>query len=146
MGKNMLKLDTSGFDYFVSKLQKLNADLKPIFTDALTQAAETITEDTLEGVKDQYLPAHGEYHRQGHPTEKSIVTHPEVVWQGVTAEVAVGFDFSKPGAGGFLITGTPRMRPDKKLNQIYKGKRYMSQIKKDMEEVFQDAIDKYMRG
>ena len=146
MGKNMLKLDTSGFDYFVSKLQKLNADLKPIFTDALMQAAETITEDTLECVKDQYLPAHGEYHHQGHPTEKSIVTHPEVVWHGVTAEVAVGFDFSKPGAGGFLITGTPRMSPDKKLNQIYKGKRYMSNIKNDMANVFNNESQRRMGG
>ncbi len=146
MGKNMLKLDTSGFDEYVAKFQKLGADLRPIFTDALTQAAETITEDTIEGMKDQYLPAHGEYHHTGRPTEKSIVTHPEVTWNGTVAEVAVGFDFSKPGAGGFLITGTPRMSPDKKLNQIYKGKRYMSNIKNDMINVFNDEIQRRMGG
>lgn len=146
MGRTTLKLDTSAFDDFAEKLDRLGADLKPIFDDALTQAAETITEDTLEAVKDQYLPAHGDYHHEGHPTEKSIIRNPHVKWSGMMGEVAVGFDYDKPGAGGYLITGTPRMDPDRELNRIYKGKRYMTEIKKDMIEIFQDAIDDHMGG
>lgn len=144
MGKNMLKLDTRGFDDYVAKLQKLKADLKPIFTDALTQAAETITKDTINGMKDQYLPAHGEYSRGD--TKKSIVRNLRIGWIGMVGEVAVGFDFSKPGAGGLLITGTPKMRPDEELNRIYKDKKYMTNIKKDMIKIFQDEIDKRMGG
>lgn len=144
MGKNILKLDTSSFDEFAERLDGLGADLKPIFTDALTQAAETITEDTIEAVKDQYLPAHGEYSHGD--TKKSIIRNPRVEWSGMIGEIAIGFDFSKPGAGGYLITGTPRMRPDKELNQIYKGKRYMRQIQNDMAEIFQNAIDDHMGG
>lgn len=144
MGKNMLKLDTRGFDDYVAKLQKLGADLKPIFTDALTQAAETITKDTINGMKDQYLPAHGEY--SSGDTKKSIVRNPRIEWIGMVGEVAVGFDFSKPGAGGLLITDTPKMQPDEELNRIYKDKKYMTNIKKDMIKIFQDEIDKRMGG
>lgn len=144
MGRTTLKLDTSAFDDFAEKLDRLGADLKSIFDDALTQAAETITDDTLEAVKDQYLPAHGDYSTDD--TKRSIMRNPRVKWSGMMGEVAVGFDYSKPGAGGFLITGTPRMQPDKELNRIYKGKRYMTEIKKDMIEIFQDAIDDHMGG
>ena len=144
MGKNILKLDTSSFDEFAERLDSLGADLKPIFTDALTQAAETITEDTIEAVKDQYLPAHGEYFHGD--TKKSIIRNPRVEWSGMIGEIAIGFDFSKPGAGGYLITGTPRMRPDRKLNRIYKSKRYMRQIQEDMSKIFQDAINDHMGG
>lgn len=146
MGKNMLKLDTSAFEDYAERLDRLGANLKPIFTEALEQAAEKITEDTHEAMKDQYLPAHGKYHHAGHPTESSIVEHPKVKWSGMIGEVSVGFDFSKPGAGGYLITGTPRMAPDQKLNKIYKSKRYMSEIKKGMRNVFEDAIQDYMGG
>ena len=144
MGKNILKLDTSSFDEFAERLDSLGADLKPIFTDALTQVAEIITEDTIEVVKDQYLPAHGEYSHGD--TKKSIIRNPRVEWSGMIGEIAIGFDFSKPGAGGYLITGTPRMRPDRELNRIYKSKRYMRQIQEDMSEIFQDAIDDHMGG
>ena len=144
MGRTTLKLDTSAFDDFAEKLDRLGADLKPIFDDALTQAAETITDDTLEAVKDQYLPAHGDYSAGN--TKRSIMRNPRVKWSGMMGEVVVGFDYSKPGAGGFLITGTPRMQPDKELNRIYKGKRYMTEIKKDMIEIFQDAIDDHIGG
>mgnify|MGYP000858492756 CR=1 FL=1 len=144
MGRNILKLEMSAFNEYAEKLDKLSADLKPIFTDAMTQTAETIRDDTVEAMKNEHLPAHGDYSHGD--TKKSIIQHPKVEWSGTRAEVGVGFDFGKPGAGGLLITGTPKMRPDQELNRIYKGKRYMRQIQKDMAEIFQDAIDDHMGG
>ena len=38
------------------------------------------------------------------------------------------------------------MRPDRELNRIYKSKRYMNAIKKDMADIFKDAIDDKMGG
>jgi hypothetical protein len=64
----------------------------------------------------------------------------KLVWSGSIAEIGVGFDFDKPGAGGFLITGTPRMAPDKALNKIYKSKKYMKDVQQEMIEVFQKEI------
>lgn len=146
MGKNMLKLDTSAFEDYARKLENLNADLKDIFTDALQQAGETITDDTIEAMSDEYLPAGGQYRKEPSKTEASIVKNPKVVWHGMVGEIALGFDFDKPGAGGYLITGTPRMDPDKELNKIYKQKRYMNNIKKDMIDIFNDKIERRMGG
>lgn len=144
MGKNLLKLDVSGFEEYIQKLEKLEADIKPIVSDALNQAGETITDDTFDAVSDSNLPRGGEYSTG--KTRESIIKNPRIKWSGTTAEIGVGFDFNKPGAGGYLITGTPRMAPDKALNKIYKSKKYMKDIQKDMIDIFQDEISRRMGG
>ena len=144
MGKNLLKLDVSGFEEYIQKLEKLEADIKPIVSDALNQAGETITDDTFDAVSDSNLPRGGEYSTG--KTRESIIKNRRVKWEGTTAEIGVGFDFNKPGAGGYLITGTPRMAPDKALNRIYKSKKYMKDIQKDMIDIFQDEISRRMGG
>lgn len=144
MGRNTLKLDTSGFESMVRHLQELGGEVQKAVTDALQQSAETITEDTQDAVTAPNLPAGGKYSHGD--TAASIVT-PHVVWiGGVQAEVGVGFDYSKPGAGGFLISGTPRMRPDAALQQIYKRKTYMRNIQQDMCDVIEDYIADALRG
>ena len=144
MGKNLLKLDVSGFEEYIQKLEKLEADIKPIVSDALNQAGETITDDTFDAVSDSNLPRGGEYSTG--KTKESIIKNPRIKWSGTTAEIGLGFDFNKPGAGGYLITGTPRMAPDKALNKIYKSKKYMKDIQKDMIDIFQDEISRRMGG
>lgn len=146
MSKNTLNLDTSGLEELVNKLKKLEGDIKGAVTDALEQAAETIEEDTREAIQPQNLPALGKYQSKDKDTEKAIVTGAKVTWTGSTAEINVGFDYSKPGAGGFLITGTPRMKPDKALQKIYKQKKYMTQLQADMGEVVSGYIKKQMEG
>lgn len=141
--KNTLKLELSGFNELVTKLDGLNGDVKKVVTNALDQAAETIAEDTKEAVQKSKLPAKGKYSTGD--TERAIVK-PKVEWSGTTASVGVGFDYSSNGAGGFLITGTPRMQPDRELQKMYKQKKYMSGIQKDMQEVVLDEIEKVMGG
>lgn len=144
MGRTVLKLDTQGFTEYGEKLDALGADLRSIFTDALEQAGETIGEDTLDAVAEGNLPAGGKYSTG--ETKAAVIQSPRVEWEGTTGSIGVGFDFGKPGAGGFLITGTPRMRPDKALNQMYKGKRYMKKIQQDMADIFNDEIRRRMGG
>lgn len=142
--KNTLKLSTKGFEEYIAKLDGLQADLKTIITDALEQAAETVECDTVDAVEKSQLPAHGDYSRGN--TEKSIIRDSKVQWSGTTAEIPVGFDYTKPGAGGLLISGTPKMNPATQLNRMYRGKKYMRQIHDDMVGIFQDEIDKRMGG
>lgn len=144
MGRNVLKLDTRGFTEYAEKLDRLDADLKSIFTDALQQAAETVTEDTIDAVADGNLPAGGKY--SSGETKESIIKNPKVEWSGTFGQIGVGFDFGKPGAGGYLITGTPRMRPVRELTEIYKTKRYMNNIRKGMVDIFEDEIKRRMGG
>ena len=132
MARNTLKLDSIG------------GDVKGVVNTALTKAAQTIAESTESAISTANLPEQGKYSTGA--TKQSIIRDVQVKWDGDTAWVPVGFDFSKPGAGGFLITGTPRMKPDYELNKIYKQKRYMNLIQKGMEEIILNSIVEKMEG
>ncbi len=56
----------------------------------------------------------------------------------------MGFDKTKPGAGGFLITGTPKMQPVKPLAQIYGSKKYEKQMTKEIQEELEKTIQERM--
>lgn len=142
--KSMLSIDFSNFSDYAERLDELGADLKKVFADAMEQAAETVQEDTLEALESAYLPADGIYSKG--ITKQQVITNAKVEWSGYVGEIGLGFDKSKPGAGGFLITGTPKMQPDYKLEDIFGRKKYENQIKKDIEEVLQDEIDRIMGG
>lgn len=142
--RNTLKLDLSGFNELITKLEGLQGDVNKAVTDALEQAAETIEFDTKDAIEKSNLPAKGKYSTD--ETKESIVENAKVTWSGTLAEIGVGFDFGKPGAGGYLITGTPRMKPDYELQKIYKRKRYISQIQNDMADVVNDYIVEKMEG
>lgn len=142
-GRNSLKIEFSVFEDFAAKLDELGADLKSIFTDVMEQEAETVAEDTKEAVESANLPARGIY-SQG-DTKDSIVMQPRVEWSGDLGEIGLGFDKTKPGAGGFLITGTPRMRPDYKLEDIYARKSYERKLVGDIMDYLSAEIDDHMR-
>lgn len=144
MARNTLKLDTRGFEKMLIQLDSLGGNVQKAVQDALTQASETITEDTKAAMEPANLPAQGKYSKG--TTKESIITDHAVRWEGQVGWVPVGFDFSKPGAGGFLISGTPRMRPNQALQRMYKQKRYMNQIQKDISEVIMDYIVEAMKS
>ena len=112
-------------------------------TDVMEQEAETVAEDTKEAVAKANLPAHGVY--SNGDTEKTIVMSPKVEWSGELGEIGLGFDKTKPGAGGFLITGTPKMQPDYKLQDIYARKSYASKMTRDIMDYLSAEIDDHMR-
>ena len=144
MSRNTLKWDTSAFESVVNRLKDLDGEVQKAVTDALQQAGETITDDTRAGVAAGNLPAGGQYSTGA--TAASIVS-PSVTWIGSgIAEMGVGFDYGQKGAGGFLISGTPRMSPDYELQSIYKRKTYMRNIQQDMIDVVEDYIVDAMTG
>lgn len=142
--RNTLKLDTKGFTEMLRKLDSLGGDTRMAVDRMLTTASKRIAEDTEKALDPQYLPAKGHYSSKEHYTEKSIIRDAQVRWQGLTAFVPVGFDFSKPGAGGYLITGTPKMKPDIMLNKMYKQKKYMKQIQEELKDIILSAIVRHM--
>ena len=143
-GRNQLKIDFSNFSIYAEKLDALNADLKKIIGDAMEQAAETVQDDTRDAVAAANLPAGGIY--SNGDTEASIIQDPRVRWSGSLGEIGIGFDKTVPGAGGFLITGTPKMQPDYALQDIYARKKYANKIKRQIEEELQDALDELGGG
>ena len=142
MARNTLKLDTKGFEQLLTKLDSLGGNMVEVVDKALTDAGKKIGEDTHKAMAKEYLPAGGKYSKGD--TEKTIIDNPQVEWSGSKALIDVGFDFAKPGAGGFLITGRPDMAPDKELEKIYKSKKYMKEIQEQMANTVGEAITKAM--
>lgn len=137
--KNYIAVDFSAFAEYAEKLDRLGADLKDVIGDAMEEAAKQVQEDTADAVESANLPAGGQY--SDGETRASIVRDVTPKWSGSVGEVHLGFDKSKPGAGGFLITGTPKMAPDAALAEMYSGKKYQRQINKMIEEHLQKALD-----
>ena len=143
MGRNILKLETKGIEELADKLKELNGDVNEAVTEILEKAGKKIGEDTERAMSNANLPAGGKYSRG--VTAQSIILEPKAEWKGSIATIGVGFDFGMLGAGGYLITGTPKMQPNHELHRIYKEKRYMSEIQKEMQDTMRDYIDKAMR-
>ena len=137
--KNYIAVDFSAFAEYAEKLDRLGADLKDVIGDAMEEAAKQVQEDTADAVESANLPAGGQY--SDGETRASIVRDVTPKWSGSVGEVHLGFDKSKPGAGGFLITGTPKMAPDAALAEMYSGRKYQRQINKMIEEHLQKALD-----
>lgn len=142
MAKGFLSIEGDMFAVYAEKLDALGADLQSIFSEALEEAGEKVQADTHNAVQASNLPAHGKY-SQG-DTESTIVDNPKATASGTMIEVPVGFDKTKKGAGGWLITGTPRMKPATELNKIYKGRKYANEIKKAISEKLESEIKKRM--
>lgn len=126
MARNTLRLDTSGFTPLLRRLDDIGGDVQKAVTESLAKAGDIITKDTKAAMAKENLPAKGKYSTGA--TLKTIVENAQVEWEGLVGSIPVGFDFSLPGAGGYLITGTPKMKPNKALHKIYKEKKYMSDL------------------
>ena len=136
--KQGISIDFSAFSDLIEQLEKLGANIEDIIADAMEQTAETVEVDTVAAMASANLPAGGKY-SQGE-TMASIVRNAKARKNGVSVEIDIGFDKTKPGAGGFLITGTPKMRPNYALEKIYGSKKYENDLKKDIDQLLQDEI------
>lgn len=145
MAKNQFRIDTSGMESLLMKLQRMEHATARETVDAVLQPlAEKINADTRNALAPQFLPAHGKYSKNPSKTAASIETDTSVRWEGMTAWIPVGFDFNKPGAGGYLISGTPRMAPDRELRRMYRQKAYMNGIQKELWDALVERISAAM--
>ena len=129
---SQFELDTKAFDRILDEIEKVNGRVDRVIESVLADAAKQIQADTLEAAQRPNYPAGGRYSTG--ETRESISTQTSVDWEGMVASIPVGFDFSKPGAGGFLISGTPMMPPVPALRRIYRQKAYMAGINNGMQE------------
>lgn len=148
MARNTLKLDTSGFDAVLQRLDSLGGDTHAAVEEVLTEAAQKVHDDTVAAIAKPNLPRQGMY--SDGQTMESIVTDTTPRWDGDVGWVPVGFDFSRPGAGGYLIKGRGQptaMRRVQALYQIYEGKKYMTDLQTQMlNKLWDEVISKSLEG
>lgn len=139
-----MNIDFSCFEIYAEELENLGADLTKVFSEIMEDVGEEVQVRTKEAVADPHLPAGGKYRGNPSDTLAAIEMNPKPVVSGGLVEVGIGFDKSKPSPGGWLITGTPKMKPDAELEQIFVRKRYRNKMIKQINEALQDEIDDRM--
>ena len=134
MAKKKMRLEFSGFEEYAEKLDKLGGDLKKTTERALNATHEHITPRVEEAFKKHNI-------KYSHETMKSLKKDSAVEWDGSVAEIGVGFKISDGGLPSiFLMYGTPKIQPDKKLyNAIYGDKK---KVKELQEKIFAEEIAK----
>jgi hypothetical protein len=146
VARKKIGLQFEGWEEYISKLDELGGStvVKKGVEEALIESKKHVNPLIEKSMVKGKLPAGGKY-SQGE-TRDQIIVDPQTVWHGSLGEIDLGFDKTKPGAGGFLITGTPKMRPNYALEDIFSRKKYLAKITKQIREELQDAIDEYMGG
>ncbi len=153
MAKNKMKFGFKGFEEVFEKLDRLNADMKKITEEALEKSFEAVT----PGIQAAIEP-----HHDSGQTEKSLVTTPEIKWDGTRGNVKVGFNIENGGLPSvFLMYGTPRhtaanqygksgktvsgVPQDTTLYNAIYGTTTKNKVKKIQKEIFEKALKEAMR-
>lgn len=133
MAKKM-RLEFTGFEEMAERLDKLGGDLKKTTEKALIETHKLLTPKVEEAFKRHDV-------KYSHDTMKSLKKDARVEWDGSVAAIGVGFKISEGGFPSiFIMYGTPRMQPDKKVyNSIYGNKK---KVKELQERIFAEEIAK----
>lgn len=136
------KLEFEGYDEILKKLTKLEADVKTVAEEALTETHKIITEKAAVAMEKQYLPAKGDY-SMGRTLE-TLQKTPKITWNGTVASVDVGFNIKHGGlASVFLMYGTPSMEKDQKLYDAFYGEQTEGEIRNVQKEIFYKALEEF---
>lgn len=145
MARNKIGLQGDMFADYIAKLDKLGG------TEAMKQGTNRALQASKEYVNPLIqqamtkLPAGGKYSTGR--TKESIDFDKTVDWQGYTAGIKVGFDFSKSGLTSiFLMHGTPRMRPVAGLKDAIYGNKTQKKIAEIQEAELSRTIKQIMEG
>lgn len=137
-----LKLEIENFDLILKRLNQLNGDAKPLAEKALIETFNIVQPKAKEAMENANLPAKGKYSKS--ETIKALKQAPKIYWNGDVAEVSVGFDLNDYKNAGFvsifLMYGTPKMKPDKKLYEAFYSGKTQKEIAEAQKKVFIDEI------
>lgn len=135
-----MSLDFDGFSEIVKRFEKLDADIKPVVEKALTETHRIVTEKAQFAVQKPNLPAQGAF--SSGATERSLVTHPTIDWNGPTASVSVGFDISHGGLPTiFMMYGTPSCMKNQLLYDAIYGDQTIGEVRRVQKEIFNEAME-----
>lgn len=147
MAKNKFTLEVKGFEELISKLDELGGSdaMKRGVESALKESKQYINSQIKMAMANGNLPAGGKYSTG--ETLKSLDEAIEVVWQGMTAEMKIGFKLEKSGLRSiFLMYGTPKMPPVAGLKDAVYGNKTKKKCKEIQTEAINKVIKRIMEG
>lgn len=129
-----VKVDFAGFKEAAEKLDRLGGDLRGATEEALLKSKRMVHKQVGQAMAP---------HNKTFGTIRSLVSDEKVTWFSTRAVIQVGFDLEHGGMPSiYLMFGTPKMEPDKKLyNSIY-GSATKKKVRDLQEQIFNEAIRK----
>lgn len=143
MAKNKLSLKFEGIDDLMDKLDKIGGTqaMKQATEQALIESQKYIAPKVEKALQKNNLPRKGKY-GDAQDLRDAIVKDEKVTWEGLTASINVGIDFSTTGMKQiYLMHGTKKMKPVRGLKSAICG----SKSKKEVEEIQRDTINKAIK-
>lgn len=138
---NKIGFKVDNIDFWIKKLNEKNKDLKEVTDKALVESKKIVNDKLIRDTVDSNFPAGGRYSTPRHIVNSSINKQMNTEWSGYVDGIKIGYDFNVSGLISiFLMYGTAKMRPAKKLkNDIY-GSATRNEIKKKQEEVIVEFL------
>ena len=133
---NRMRLETSGFEELLAALDQAGVDSRKAAEKALIEGKKAVTPGIEQAIASHHLTGR---------TEASLDRKDEVRWEGTVAAIDVGFHIRQGGLPSiFLMYGTPRIAPDKRLyNSIYGAaaqKKFKEAAEKELHELFRRNV------
>lgn len=147
MARNRVSLQVKGFDEYMAKLDEIGDSqaMRRGVNEALKVSKEYVTPLIESAMATANLPAGGKYSTGR--TKDSIDKDMTVNWSGFTAEIKVGFDWSKSGVvSQVLIYGSPKQAPVKGLYEAIYGNKSQREIGKLQGKALDEVIKSIMEG
>lgn len=136
-----IKLEFSGFDAMLKKLNEMEADTKGVVTEALQKSFDIVTKKAEEAIQSSNLPAQGKY--SSGRSEKSLVHDLKITWKGTEATAPVGFNIKKGGLPTiFMMYGTPRYMKNQKLYDAFYSDQTEGEVLNAQKKIFEEAVEK----
>jgi HK97 gp10 family phage protein len=135
---NRITLGFEGIEDMAKELDRMEGRLEAAAISALEATHRHVTENLKEATAKGNMPARGEYWTGN--AKKNIIETPKVEKAGLVFSVGVGFSVRDALETIFLMYGTPRMNPVKKMRDALDG----SATKNKIKEMQQEAFGKWM--
>ena len=131
-------IDFKDFEFYCKKIESLSsrANLREIADKALKETHKYITPQ---------IEKEFEKHNRTERTIKSLKKDNNTEWSSDVGSIDVGFNISNGGlASIFIMYGTPRIKPDKQLYNLFYGSKIKKEVFKIQEEIFDRELQKLL--
>lgn len=131
-------IDFKDFDFYVQKIESLSnkETLRKIADEALKETHKYLTPK---------IEKEFEKHNKTERTIKSLRKDNDTEWSNDIGSIDVGFNISSGGlASIFIMYGTPRIKPDKQLYNLFYGSKIKKEVFKIQEEIFDRELQKLL--
>jgi hypothetical protein len=136
-----MSITFKGFEQLAEDIDAIGGDLHKAVDEALNESQKIIQNNLQTAAADYSRKGGGKGYTTG-KMYQSIITSPQVEWNGLIGEVKVGFNLSSKGGWHsiFIMYGTPRMAKNQKVYNAIRGTKTKNQIAKKQEEIMQDHL------